>query len=121
MGYGVSKAKGTFLPRAHTLPFSLGPRIPCPSGPELDSQAFYLPNSFLDPKSVQRQAVSGRRGVHGGELAGRCVHTQVYEDSVCRMEPGVEREGGSLRARSQRLARSVPPYSDMKLQGLQEF
>lgn len=62
MGAEVCKAKGTFLPRAHILPSSLGPRIPCSSGAGLDSQAFYLPSAFLDPRSVQRQGISGGTG-----------------------------------------------------------
>lgn len=39
----------------------------------------------------------------------------------CRMEPGVEGEGGALGAGSQRLDPPALPHSDMKLQGLPEF
>lgn len=60
MAYGVCKVKGTFLPKIHTLLSSLGPGIPCSSGPELDPRPPWvcLPNSFLDPRSVQRHIVS---------------------------------------------------------------
>lgn len=119
MGAEVCKAKGTLLPRAHILPSSLGPRIPCSSGPGLDSQAFYLTSTFLDPRSVQRQGISGGQGMRGGWTCRlTCPHTSTCP-SVW-VGPEVETEGSSPRARSQRLELSMPPYGIWMKEGIKE-
>ena len=123
IGYGVCKTKGTFPPRSHNLPSSLGSGIPCSSGPEFDSRASLRLSLQLIPRPSADQGKGDPPLFMGG--CGWRVHLQVWcphavcEAPGCRMLPEVE--GGALGARSQRQDPPMVPHSDRKLQGCQEF